>query len=492
MSFERSAAFVRRSEFDVGGGGPTAQPSSTMSAAPRGDDAVVRSRWFDLPMIMRSPARRAAVSLMICNYAQAAVGFALQLWLANRLGAEGYGTVSYCLIVGAVCNTLVMFGSDRTLVRDLMRATEPRTLLTGSMVQRTVVAFLVLGGCGVYAVGVGRVEPAKMWAVLAGGVWGATMGLMPTAWLDSRYEMGVGAWLTLLERILFGMLAIGLLAGIFTGSPVILTLGSLVGARLAGGVAQWLYATRSFRPVWRGSTACAWRLTRENVLVFGAVLASLLLTHWNQIVLESQAGLARLAHYAVAFQLVSLVTIAQAQIVRLLTPQISLLTRAEGDSGAGRRGLLRHGGYAAAASLVLALPLSWLAPWILAVGYRPEYQSAATPLRILCLWVMCYGPGLIINQYVLCLGLNRAYFLLTVASGVSGLVLGQILVPRLGASGVALSLLCSHVPSIAIQGALALRRMRPPRQEPQREVSAATAVVPPPPIRARPEPCQIV
>jgi len=434
-------------------------------------------RWQKVLAQASSPARRAAIVLMICNYAQAGIGFALQLWLANRLGADGYGSVSYGLLVGAICSTLVTFGSDRTLVRDLVQNSDRQALLTASMLQRSAIAFLVLGGCWLYGGSRDGPEATKAWTVLAGGVWGATMGLMPTAWLDSRYEMGISAGLALLERILFGVLAACLLAGVSDASPAILVLGGLVAARLAGGAAQWIYASRSFRPVWRGCLERAWQLTCGNSLVFGGALASLLLTHWNQIVLESRAGPTRLAHYAVAFQLVSLVTIAQSQLVRLLTPQISILTREGNGYEERRRGLLRHCGYAAFVTLVLALPLLLLAPWVLAIGYRPEYQSAVLPLRILCLWVICYGPALIINQYLLCLRLNRAYLVLTVLSGGLGLLLGQVLVPRWGASGVALSLLCSHVPNMAVQGLLVMRRVRSLRDSSPAKTAAPAALM---------------
>jgi len=411
---------------------------------------------------LSSAAGRTVVWMLVCNYLQAGIGFALNLWLANRLGSEGYGVLSYCLVVGGICATLVGFASDKTLVRDLIQARDRNAVFTASLVQRSVAALLVTSGCLGIAAWSSADEPTRTWAILLGAVWGTLMGLLPTAWLDARQEMRLSAALTLLERVVFAVLLIGLLSRPGLAQPILTALLCLAGSRLFGFVTQWGHTAESFRPEMRTGALRTdlIALTQGNAPVLGAAVASLMLTHVNQLFLEHQDGATGLAYYAIAFQLISLVTILQGQVLRFLTPRIAEITRPGTPSREMRRDLIRFSVGSGLITLMLAVPLLILAPWGLSLCFRPEYQAASTPLRILCVWAVLYGPALIVNQFLLCLRLTRAYLAVTVAGGGMALFLGQVLVPRLGASGVALSLLCSHAASMIAQGVLVARGIR--------------------------------
>ena len=456
------------------------------SAAPSG------GRW---PTAWRQPAAswlssragRNMLLLVVCNYLQAGIGFAMSLWLANRLGGEGFGTVSYCIVLGGICAAIAGFASEKTLVRDLVQSNQRNAVFTASIVQRCAVALLMIAASLALAWWTVEQDVYRAAAIVLGAVWGALLALMPTAWLDVRQQMGVSAAVMLGERLLFAFLAVMTLVLCSDFWLPVVVILCMVTARLLAFPVHWLLAARSFRPTTRNLTANIRNLTRENILVLGGALSALMLTHVNQIVLGHQSGAAHLGYYAIAFQFVSLVTLVQAQVLRLVTPRIAELTHYV--TGATRRAMIVYCLRSFLLTLLLVLPLMLLTPWLLATCFRAEYQAAAVPLRVLCVWVILYGPALIVNQFLLCLHLNRAYLLLTMISGTLALLLGQLFIPRFGATGVALALLCSHVVSMTAQALLVFgvirRRMRDTNPLTSTSITQAVGVESHSPLPAR-------
>ena len=393
--------------------------------------------------------------LAFFNYAHAGLGFLINIWIANRLGAEGYGMVAYAIVLSSFVATLTNFASDRTLVRDLVQSEKPHATMAASMALRLVVALCI----GVVLFGwlcTGAAQE-KTWPVFLCALWGMLQALQPTAWFDSRYEMHIHAGITLLERILYCVVVFCLLTGFpALGKAPVMVAGAMFFSRLLAITGQWKWVLRSFRPSWQGLGGNITWLVRENLPILFAALSNMLMTHVNQLILERRQTIAVLAQYAVAMQLIGIVIIFQAQIVRLLTPRIAEICK----NGIGmRRGLLKYSALSALDTMVLIIPLVWLAPWIVEICFRPEYADAVKPLRILACWCMLYGPALVLNQFLISLRLNRSYLVISLLSGCLAVILSAQWAKSMGASGAACALLVSHALSIVLQFILVWRRM---------------------------------
>ena len=402
--------------------------------------------------------RRIAFWLVTLNYLQAGIGFGLSLWLANKLGATGYGVLSYSIVVGSFSATLVGFASDKTLVRDLSHAKDDHAILTASAIQRGFVAILVILGCAVWLLAASPTGKNCI-TVVIGLFFGALLGLSPTAWYDRRYEMHVHAGFTLAEKVVFAISVTLLLTFSFGIDGGLIAMLCMVGARLVLFGCQWGWALKSFRPTTVNLKANIRFLLQQNTLILGAALANILMSHANQVVLADQQGTASLACYAIALQIVSVVLLLQGQILRLLQPRIAEITQCGKSAEVMRKALVHYCLYAVLVTLSLVGPLAILAPWIIDMLLEPEYRGAVIPLRLLCAWAAIYGASLLVNQFLLCLRLNRSYFLICVGSGILALVLGQALIPSYGATGVAFTLLVSQTFLTLIQVWLVLREL---------------------------------
>ena len=245
-----------------------------------------------------------ALWLVIFNYLQAALGFLINIWLANRLGPANYGVLSYALVTGAFISLLVGFAADKTLVRDLVQSENAAPVLTASLVLRLTIAVLVGIGCWIWfsfdhAIG------SKFWPVVLCMVAAMLFSLTPAAWFDARYKMHLHAGITLGEKSLYGTSLLS--ASFLFPLSAVMAAGALLFSSATSCLVQWRYTLRSFSPNFSGLKGRLKWLFRENWLIFLAALSNLCLTHANQLVLARKTDISNLAFYAVAFQISSFV-----------------------------------------------------------------------------------------------------------------------------------------------------------------------------------------
>lgn len=397
-----------------------------------------------------SPSRKIAAWLVVFNYAQAGIGFLVNLWLARELGSDEYGLLSYGLVVGGICTILVGFSSERTLVRDLIQGSDRHAMLTASIVLRAAMACLVVGGCGVWAI-TSESLGSKADLVILCSLWGASMALTPRAWLDCHYRMHIHAAITFFEKCAYAVCVVLLVSYGFQSDHAIVAASCLLFARCLGLAWEWFYVARTFKPKSQGIFKNIRFLIQQNSFILGAAVGNLLMTHANQILLEHERGSSQLAYYSIAIQIIMMMQIFQSQMVRLLAPHIAELTRPGASVRLMRSSLGRYVVYMLAVSAALILPIVVLAPWAIQLTLSEDYLAAVPVLRILCCWSLIYGPALAINQFLLGLRLQKYFFVITMLAGGSAIILGQKLVPIYGMNGVASVLLVTHSFSISAQ-----------------------------------------
>jgi len=376
---------------------------------------------------------------------QAAIIGAVNLWLANLLGENGYGILGLGLVVATLQSAFVSFGSDTTLVRDLTHTKAPDDILLASVALRGVVAVLAMTGCIAWLVFDSSMTDVFL-PVLLCAIAGVTTGLSPKGWFDSRYQMNQHAGLMCLEKALYGMSLLFLFStGILEASPTAVASCFLI-ARLIGFSAQWAFAWKTWAPsinqLWRNML---W-LLRENRWVFGATIGNMAAPHINQVVLANQQGRDDLAHFFIIFQFVAIVQLLQQLYVRLLMPRIAEVTREGSPVTLIRSQLLRFMQYSLFVNAIVIVPIFIVGPALIEYLLPPEFLAGVGSLRILLIWSAVDGLGLVANQFLICLRLDKHFFSLAISKGLLAIFLGQILIPRYGGNGVALTLVfCSVV-----------------------------------------------
>ncbi len=411
-----------------------------------------------LSSIFKSKYGRAGLFLSIANYFQAGIGFFISFYLANELGAQSYGTLSFGIVVGTLVSSIANFGAERTLVRDLVQRPNRDALLTSSLVLRFLFTILILVTVTAFEYlneSEAHRAPVVALCALAACFW----AISPVAWFDVRYRMHHHAFITLVEKCLYlGTVYFALRVRNVTDVAVIAA--CLAGTRLVSFLAQLSIVSRAFRPDFTGLLANMRSLVIDNVFIVSAALSNLLISHWNQIVLDYEVSTRSLGYYSLAFQMTAVITLLQGQFVRVLFPKIAVLTSADADPHEAKIALRRYVLLGGAMSVGVALPLALVAPFVISTFFNSDYVQAIQPLRILCVWTVVFGPGRVINAFLVNLRLDRALMLCSLIAGIAAIVLGQLLIPHFNESGVALALLLGHPISIGAQYVLIGREFR--------------------------------
>ena len=400
---------------------------------------------------------RVGLWVMACNYLLGGLSLGINLYLARQLGEHGYGVFSFAVLTATVAFTLGAFGAERTLVRDLVQSSQPAAVMSASLRLRMLTTLTVaVGGAGWIAWKADL--PGGPLVAGLGLAYGLMMALLPAAWFDSRREMHKASLLQLSEKMLFAA-GVAVLLGWAGSTAAVAAVLCAVVARLLNLTIQWAIVSRScpLRPLGPETDHEFSGLWRENRLICLAAIANLSITHFSQMLLSGQ-GAAALGQYALAFQIIMLVQIAQTQLTRLLGPRIDQATSAEAAPGAARRQFAPLLLVAAGISLLLTVPVFVGVPWALNLFLPGRFADVGPSLRILCGWSLIYGVGLVVNRFLLGLRLSGAYFWVTFSSGLLSAALSLNLVPTLGGVGAALSLVLTHSVSILIQAVLVLWR----------------------------------
>jgi len=404
--------------------------------------------------VAKSPKGRVAAKLLVFNYLQAGVSFFVSMWLAKKLGEEGYGIVGYGFTLAAICHALVDFGGERTLVRDLTHTEDANKTMTASVVMRLFIATIV-GLVGALWIFFGSTARGHILPLTLFSFSGIMFGLSPKGWYDFKYRMSAHAGILLVEKVLYSVFTVVLVLSLAGPSGVLIVAVCLFGTRLVSLMAQWWQTLKTFSPTTQNlSSDLSWILS-QNVFVAAAMLGNLMAPHVNGLLLGYQKGEAAMAHFFLAVQVLAMVQIVQQAAARMLVPRIAEVTSPGTPNAIIRSRFIRFSLYSLTITLLLVIPLILSAGWLIGLFLPEGFQASVLPLRLLLLSSLAHSIGLIVNHFLICLRCNAHYFATSIGKGGIAILLGWLLIPGYGAFGVALTILICATLTMTVQCGLA-------------------------------------
>lgn len=400
--------------------------------------------------------------LVLVNFIIAGLGFATQVKIANTLGRETFGMLAYGLALAAYGGVVIRFGLDRTLVRDLIH--HPRQ--AGELVAASLVLRWVLFGLTVLALLMWKLTTATnsdiSWGLLLVIAANAMMSMDLQPVYDSWHRMSRHAVYNLIQRGLY-FVAIWSVIAIAPAKLSLLSIGmATMGTVIFYLVLQhtWAMTRLTLPAVPRTIFATTMRMARGNLTIWLASIGTLSFGSLNQLMLKHYRGAAELGGYAAAWQMVSLATMLLYQVARIGNPMTAQITR-DGTSPAQRRRFLaKYTGTMVITASPVALAAICFPRTIMRILFRPEYVSAANALRIMGVYMLAYGVGLVASQFLVSTRLEKAYFTSVLAGGLLSIVTCLLFIPRMGADGAALALLLSNSVAIGFCWLVAVCQLR--------------------------------
>ena len=386
------------------------------------------------------------------NYFQSFLSFSASIFLARNIGKELYGEYALGLIFFNILSTIIQFGSEKTLIRDLVQKKEPKSVLKAATFINIFISLTALISIFIWlyfqSISISGVAIITLFSFA-----GICLGLSPAAWFDYKGEIHFQALLLLVEKLFF---LVSIFVILFFSKNSSLTafyaaLAFLV-CRLACALKEWHFVFSDFEGESTKTLFYLKQILSNNVWIWIAVLGNMLMSQGNQLILKSDTSSSELASYAIAFQLIMMIRLFQRQIVRLMSPAIAELTKLGSNNMKFiRRRMHKYYFLSLISSLVLVIPLFIISPVLIKVVVGPQYLDAVPIFRILLIWISLFGLALVNNQFLISFNLNRTFLLITTFFGIISLFLSYSMIPIYQGRGAAISLLVSHYGSIFTQ-----------------------------------------
>lgn len=373
------------------------------------------------------------------------VGFITTVKIANTIGREQFGELAYAIVLGGYCITILYFGMEKTLTRDLVQKPSLfNEYLSASIILRLALFLIISPIVGLVMTELvpeqNRLSTAESLIVISFIVSSFHLGPV----YDALYKFRIYAAMQLFEKLIY-FVSIWIFS-IFVINKLTLTSVSiyLLISAITGIVVQYI-GLKTFFPLKLGreSFLLAYKILRSNLWVWIAILATLSFGALSKVFLKHMSGNGVLGDYAVAWHIVTLGSLGISQILRIGNPHLSKIFVSDNFQIEKLEFLWKYLLASLSIGLMVGLP-AILVPNLLLSLFRPEYESASSSLRILGCYVVFLGVGEVSRQILISIRKEKEVTLSVIVGGLFGLALYWILIPRHGATGASISVLLSH------------------------------------------------
>jgi len=390
-------------------------------------------------------------ALIFFNFLAAGLFFVTQIKIANVIGKENFGILAYGIALGMYAQTVVRYGMNRTLVRDLIHYPKRiAELVIASQLLRVIVLATVIVGLLTWKM---IWHPTDLsWAVVVIVLAYSLKSLDLQPAYDAWNSMGRHAAYNMVQRGFYFIL----IWAVILAAPQRLSL-IWIGVVLLITHLFYLYLQQRWaneRIEWSWNSPernlAVGKLFKNNFWIWLATVGCLSFGTLNQIILKHYCGPGELGGYAASWQIISAAMLLVGQLSRVGNPATARATRPESNGSRRRSFLLKYSGIMAVMALPVVVPSVLVPGWIIGSLFRPEYASSAGTLRVLGLYLMVFSLGCVASQYVVSARMEKTYFASVVLGGSLSIILCIVLIPRLSGLGAALSLLIAHSTSIGL------------------------------------------
>jgi O-antigen/teichoic acid export membrane protein len=394
------------------------------------------------------------------NYLQSGVSFLVSVILARELGKEDFGFFSYGLVFANTISTLMQFGTDRTLVRDLVQLGKPNIVLCSAAWVWLVCGALIAAGVIIWDFLFSNLTYNTALIVAFCSFLGFFRGMSPYPWFDYKGKANYQSFILLVDRILFFISAITIIFFLQNEKVVIYVSFAQLICRIITLAIEWNFVLKTARLILHPVYATIKKILHDNIWVWLATIGNLLMTQANQFILNGKFGPKELANYGLSIQVITIVRLLQTQLQRLSAPSIAAVTKDDQETTQVAKKLYQYCALTFGLSLCIILPVYFLTPYIVQRLIGNAYLTAIPVLNVLYFWSAFYGVALIISQFLLGLRLQRFSFFSTIFFGFLSLFLADLFVEKYKAIGAAMSLVVSHFCSVLFQFFIVIKKIK--------------------------------
>jgi PST family polysaccharide transporter len=364
-------------------------------------------------------------------------------YLARVLGPSEWGSVLFAQAIGATIAIVVEYGFDFSATRETARQENHRhklaELVSGVLAAKILLALICL--CAVVAIRnyATRLAPSPVLFWMS-AIWGVAQGVNMLWYFQGLERMKLMGSIDIAGRI-FSTASIFLLVQRPSDGWKVMAsqaLGCVISHAITVFVA---FREVGFHMPTRGSI---WKILRLGWPMFLFRAAQSLSGTANGLIMGALAPTSALGLFTGAERITWVARQGMWPINQALYPRLSKQIASSPNLAArtARRSLAILGLLSALFTAILMIA----APLIVKIVLGPQYIAAIPTLRVFALTLPLIAfCGVLSFQWMLPLGLDHQFNIVVLTSGITNIVFGLILVPKLGHLGMALALLIQQV-----------------------------------------------
>ena len=401
------------------------------------------------------------LSFSILNYLQSGISLIVSVLLARELGREEYGYFAYGMVYANTLFIIMQFGTDKTLVRDLVQLEKPNIIISSAAWLWFVLGLIMNVVIGIWAFFFSSLSDKAALIVLICSGLGFIRGMSPMPWFDFKGKANYHSLILLIDRVLFISATLAIIY-FYNNEQAIITISfAQLLTRILTILLEWQFVASTAKLVIRPVYDAIKRIAKDNVWVWLGAMGNLLMTQVNQLMIDGKFGVKELALYGFAFQVIMVIRLLQQQILRLITPAIAVITsNIQTKAKHAQKKLFQFCGLNIVLSTCIILPAYFIMPYLIEHYINKDFLGALPVLNVLYRWILLFGVAIIINQFLIGLRLQKFFFISTTVFGLLSLVLAEIFIGKYGSMGAAVSLLIAHTCSVLFQLFVVLRKIK--------------------------------
>ena len=364
------------------------------------------------------------------------------IYIVRYLGPEKYGLLSYTMSFVWIFSALLDLGHREIIVRELVLYPEQRNVILGSaiLLRLSGAVFLVSG----VAIGLQLVDNDEQTSLMIVII---ALGMAFQSWelidyyFQSQVQSKYTAWAQTVQLIVASLIKIYL---IIWQAPLIyfaaiFSLEYVITAALFLLMYKWQVG--SF-PIRNCNLKYAKQMLKKSFPLLLTGTAILIYMKIDQVMLKELVGTETVGTYAAAVKLCEVWYHIPVLIAVSLYPAI--IGVKDKDPALYHAQLQKLYTLLVWVALVLAIPITFLADWIIYILYGNEYIESVIILKIY-VWAGIFVSMSLANNKWMVIENFQNYILLTTLLGMSSnIIFNVILIPSYGAPGAAMATLISY------------------------------------------------
>ena len=345
------------------------------------------------------------------NAIVAGLSYLLTISLANYLGPNDFGIYSHVLIVAAFVSILINFGTDQTSPSFYSRVQDIRIVFSITYLLRIFLALTTLLILLIF-----YYQDVTFFIFLFCLVL-ANLNLSFLYEIQQRNQKY--SYIFLFERLIYIGIIFFLLYIDFINLPklfavlLIVTLVS-IGYQFFENKNLILCDIRKYK------FAC-WKCLKENFPIVVVALFTYVYGGFGRLILEERLGSERLGIYSAGWQIITIGTIFQAQVVRLWRTKLSICIDA-GDHKSLKEWIIYYLIFATVPMFLVAITISIFSEKIVRFLFIPAYSELSTLLPILGFYFLVINFASLIDILWIALRKNSIYMYANIFGGATLLI----------------------------------------------------------------------